>query len=279
VPDWIDRYVAETALVPSPECYRLWSAITAISGVMERRVWSRGRAGEIYPNLFTLLVGPPASGKTNAIRPIRSFWSKVQGLNIAPDNVTKAALIDSLSKALRTVINGSTNAYTFSSLVVPCSEFGVFFTHHDLEFLSVLNHIFDAPDYYREERRTSGVVEVNKPYLVILAGTQPEFLNSFLPDEAWGMGFTSRLIMIYADKAPATDIFSTEPVMSSSLANELARMFSIKGEFVWTEPAANEINAWNRAGAPPVPEHSKLLHYIGRRPLHAVKLAMITRSP
>ena len=278
MPDWIETYVSESAKVPSPESYRRWSAITAISGVLERKVWTTGSAGPIYPNMFTLLVGPPTSGKTNAIRPIRELWSKTTGLNLAPDNVTKAALIDALSKAMRTIINGASSAYTFSSMAVPCSEFGVFFTHHDLEFLSVLNHIYDSPSSYREERRTAGVIEVNKPYLVILAGTQPDFLNSFLPDEAWGMGFTSRLIMIYADAAPPADLFSTIAIKSSSLMGDLAKIFEYKGEFVWSKNAIDEINAWNRAGCPPAPTHSKLLHYNGRRALHTIKLSMISAA-
>lgn len=237
-----------------------------------------GSAGPIYPNMFTLLVGPPASGKTNAIRPIRELWARIKSLNLAPDNVTKAALIDALSKALRTIINSTSEAYTFSSMAVPCSEFGVFFTHHDLEFLSVLNHIYDSPSSYREERRTAGIIEINKPYLVILAGTQPDFLNSFLPDEAWGMGFTSRLIMIYADAAPAADLFSMTEFKSSTLAPDLVRIFEKKGEFRWTQNAIDEINAWNRAGCPPRPTHSKLGHYSSRRALHCIKLAMISSA-
>lgn len=276
MPDFIETYVQETAKVPSPEIYRLWSAITCVSGVLERKAWTMGSAGQIFPNLFTILVGPPASGKDNAIRPIRELWSKVSGLNLSPDNVTKAALVDALSKSLRTVINGSSDAYTFSCMVIPCPEFGVFFTHHDLEFLSVLNHIYTSPPMYREERRTSGVVEVIKPHLVLLAGTQPDYLNSFLPEEAWGMGFTSRLIMIYADAAPAADLFSFVTTQASNLVVQLRRIFNLKGEFVWSKQAIDEINAWNRVGCPPAPDHSKLLHYNGRRALHMIKLSMIS---
>lgn len=262
--------------MPSPEIYRLWSAITAISGVLERKVWTTGSAGPIYPNLFTVLVGPPASGKDNAIRPIRELWSKMQGLNLSPDNVTKAALIDALAKSIRTVMNGSGEPYIFSCMVAPVPEFGVFFTHHDLEFLSVLNHIYVSPPVYKEERRTSGIIEITKPHLVFLAGTQPDYLNTFLPDEAWGMGFTSRLIMVYADSAPPSDLFSFVATKSSDLVFKLRRIFELKGEFVWSKNAIDEINAWNRQGCPPAPTHSKLLHYNGRRALHAIKLSMIS---
>ena len=278
MPDFIDAYVKETEKVPSPECYRLWAAITAISGVLERKVWTTGSAGAIYPNLFTVLVGPPTSGKTNAIKPIKELWSRINDLHSAPDNVTKASLIDALSRAVRTVINGSSSAHIFSSMVVPCSEFGVFLTHHDLEFLSVLNNIYDSPISYIEERRTSGKVEITKPHLIILAGTQPDFLNTLLPEEAWGMGFTSRLIMVYAGASPAADLFSYNATQASTLLNRLTDIFNYKGEFVWSKNAIDEINAWNRAGCPPAPTHSKLLHYNGRRALHTIKLSMISSA-
>lgn len=276
--DWIETYVSETNAVPSPEIYRLWAAITAVSGVLERKVWTTGSAGPIYPNLFTLLVGPPASGKDNAIRPIREIWAKMTGLHLSPDNVTKAALIDALSKSLRTLMNGSSEMMTFSCMVAPVPEFGVFFSKHDTEFLSVLNHLYMSPSLYKEERRTSGIVEINKPHLVLLAGTQPDFLSSFLPEEAWGMGFTSRLVMIYAEGAPPADLFTLTAINATGLVQQLRKIFEMKGEFVWSKNTMNEINAWNRAGCPPIPAHSKLLHYNGRRTLHIIKLSMISAA-
>lgn len=282
MPDWIDTYVKATEKTPSPELYRLWSGITAISGALERKVWTMGSAGQIFPNLYTVLVGPPASGKDNAIRPIRELWARINLLNLAPDNVTKASLIDVLSRSMRTVMNGSSVPYIFSALTVPAPEFGVFFTHHDLEFLSVLNHIYGSPPSYKEERRTAGIIEVNKPHLVILAGTQPDYLNSFLPDEAWGMGFTSRLIFIYSGSTPKADLFAAHSQESATLLPDLKKIFDLKGEFVWSKNAVDEINAWNQANCPPTPTHSKLLHYNGRRALHTIKLSMISaisRSP
>lgn len=278
VPDWIDTYVEETKKVPSPEIFRLWSAITAISGVLERKVWTTGSAGEIYPNLFTVLVGPPASGKDNAIRPIRELWAKINMLNLAPDNVTKASLIDVLSRSMRTIMNGSSAPYIFSALSVPAPEFGVFFTHHDTEFLSVLNHIYGSPPSYKEERRSAGIVEVNKPHLVLLSGTQPDYLNGFLPEEAWGMGFTSRLLLIYSGEHPKADLFAMQAQQSYTLLPDLKKLFDLKGQFVWSKNAIDEINAWNQAGCPPAPTHSKLLHYNGRRALHAIKLSMISAA-
>ena len=66
--DWITNFLDYTAAIPSPASFRLWSAITAISGVLERKVWIQTAQSFLYPNLFTLLVGPPATGKTQAIK-------------------------------------------------------------------------------------------------------------------------------------------------------------------------------------------------------------------
>ncbi len=276
--DWINKYVETTYQVPSPEIYRLWSAITAISGVLERKVWTTGSAGPIYPNLFTVLVGPPASGKDNAIRPIRELWSRVTGLHLSPDDVTKASLLDALQKAVRTVMNGSGPPMIFSSMAITASEFGVFFTHHDTEFLSVLNHLWMSPSIYIQTRRTSGTVEITKPHVVLLSGTQPDYLSNFLPEEAWGMGFTSRLIMIYAPHAPKADLFAAFNSNNETLIPQLRSIFELKGEFVWSTQAVAEINAWNQAGCPPIPDHNKLLHYNGRRALHVIKLSMISAA-
>lgn len=273
--DWIETYVAETSKVPSPAIYRLWSAITAISGAMERKTWTAGSAGFIYPNLFTLLVGPPATGKTNAIGPIRNLWAGIKSLNLAPDNVNKATLVTTLQKSLRIII-GASGTLSFSSLAVPASEFGVFFTNYDLEFLSVINHIYDNPPTYNEVRISAGERSVTKPHLVILAATQPDYLGTFLPEAAWGMGFTSRLILIYSSEEQVSDLFAAQSIQSDKMRAGLEAIFNLTGEFVWTPEAKAELHAWHRAGGPPRPTHSRLTHYVGRRSLHVVKLAMIS---
>ena len=272
--------------LPSPSEFRLWSAITTVSGVMERKVWTQGSGGRMYPNLFTLLIGAPSSGKTQSINQSRGVWTHVKGegapphLVLSPDNVTKASLIDGLFSSRRTVMNGdATTCYTFSSLTVPCSEFGVFFSHHDLEFLSNLSNLYDDPPTYRETRRTDDLdIQVDKPHLVILAGCTPDFLGSFMPEEAWGQGFAARLLLIYSAAVLTKDLFSKRDVDVEKLSLALKPMFNLTGEFMWSEEARREINAWHNAGGPPVPRHSRLQHYNGRRSLHLMKLSMISAA-
>lgn len=277
--DWIDDFIKYTDKIHSPKRFRLWSGITAVSGILERKVWTEGINGPLYPNLFTILVGPPASGKTTAINKVRELWARVRGMHLSPDNVTQEAMVDALARSLRTIINGAESAYTFSAMSVPCSEFGVFFPAYDPAFLSLLNYLYDDPPAYREERRTMGKTEIIRPHLVILAGTQPDYLGTFLPDVAWGMGFTSRLTMIYSPATAVAELIGSVAASDpTELATSLSQIFNLKGEYQWTEAARLELNAWNNANCPPTPTHNKLSHYNGRRGINAIKLAMISAA-
>jgi hypothetical protein len=278
--DFITAFMAETETIRSTPEFRLWSAITAISGALERKVWSYVR-GPLYPNLFTVLVGLPGSGKTQAIEPVRELWHRIKGLNVTPDNVTTAALVMALSRCMRTVeSNGKLQIFTFASAA--STEFGQFFPTYDKGFLSVLNGLFDCPMLYVEERITRGKVELTKPGITILSGTQPDYIGSFLPEEAWGMGFASRLTMIYS---PVTldrgDLFIGRNGKDwlADLASELNSIFHLTGQFSWDPNAITFANDWNRKGMPPVPDdHTRLQHYITRRDMLFVKLCMISSA-
>lgn len=284
--DWIDGYLQYTEGTPTPDIYRLWSGITAISGALERRVWVDTARMSLYPNLFTLLVGPPATGKSVAISPVVALWKRVRKLHVAPDNVTKASLVDALFRSKRNIVVPG-DLIEYSSLLVPCPELGVLIPKHDLEFLSVVNHIYDCPPHYREERRYLTIDDKNPdvpfPQLTILAGTQPMFLASMLPEEAWGMGFTSRLVMIYAGTAPKVDLFAgieDRSALAGRLAAKLTELASdqYRGRFSFTESAVNEIRSWHSQDLAPVPTHTRLIHYNGRRILHFLKLCMVASA-
>lgn len=282
--DWVSLFMAFTDGLPSPEHLRLWGGISALAGALERRVFVRTARKVLYPNMFTLLVTPPGIGKSVCIENIQELWFGTRLRNgskffTAPNNVTKAALIDHIAKADRKIMAGGT-LIEYHSLLVASSEFGVLVPAHDLEFLSVLNDIYDNPRAYRESRRTLGrEIDIHHPQLNIIAGTQPAYLANLLPEEAWGQGFMSRVIMVYAGEGPTPDLFA-EPDPRTELFQQLlvgmTHISSMMGCMEWSDEAMKEMQDWARAKLPPVPEHSKLTHYCARRVIHALKLCMIS---
>lgn len=280
--DFIESFMELTDGVPTPEHFRVWSGLVTIAGALERRVWVETARGQLYPNLYVLLVAPPGVGKSRVIEVTNDLWHHTKSLKIAPDSTTSASLLDSLTDARRVIVRDGTLVAEYHSLLVTADEFGVFCPEYDKEFLSRLNKIYDCPRVIRVRRKyLKDEVSILNPQLNILGGAQPGWLQSMLPEEAWSMGFTSRLIMIYSATGPSADLFNAQDERSDLRAAMLAhldRLVKLQGKFFWTDDGAREIRRWHEAGGPPKPEHAKLAHYNTRRTLHVMKLALVSSA-
>jgi len=286
--DFVTDFMTYTEGALSPELFRLWTGIALVAGACERRIWLRTGRNTTFPNLYTLLVAPPGVGK-QVIDDARELWTDTREANsmspafkVAPDSVTKASLIDSLAKAKTTRLPPSGPPIDYHSLLVAAEEFSVLLPQYDLEFIGVLNKIYNNPNVpYSEARRTGSVreVSIDFPQLNILGGAQPGWLKSVFPEEAWSTGLTSRIIMVYCSDVPLLDIFAAESDNShlrGELLSQLSAISSRFGELSWEPAAQARISEWHLAGGPPTPEHSKLVHYVRRRTLHALKLTLIS---
>jgi hypothetical protein len=279
--DFIDAYLEWSENTPSPYLFRLWAGISAVAGALERRVWVKALSKPTFPNLYILLVASPGVGK-GIIDDTAALWGKVPRLKTAPDSVTSASMLDSLIEAKRTVIEDGQVTLEYHSLLIAAEEFGVLVPSHDLEFLSRLNKIYTNPESFRVRRKyIKEEIDILRPQLNILAGTQPGYLASLLPEEAWVMGFTQRLIMVYAQSGPSPELFKEEPerdIREESLVRAIEELSTLSGQFRWEPDAANALRAWDLAGGLPKPQHLRLVHYIKRRTQFMIKLMMISAA-
>lgn len=275
----------------SPEIFRRWSGIAALAGALERRVWietgtsSRGTARQTFPNLYTLLVAPPGVGKF-VIEEVRDLWREVVDgnrplLHIAPDNMSKASLMDSLAAAGQSKLPPEGAPIEYHSLLIAAEEFAVLLPGYDLEYIGTLNAIWNNKSLYTETRRTSIVksLTINNPQLNILAGTQPGWLASVFPEEAWSTGLTRRMVMVYCAESEIKDIFADYPdttAARSRVINALGVAASLHGAIVWSPEAFPMVQKWHLAGGPPAPHHTKLQHYNRSRTQLLLKLITIS---
>lgn len=290
MPDWIDSFMDYTEGLPTPDIFRLWTGISTIAACLERRVWVATARGVVYPNLFVLLVAPPAVGKSIAIEQSENLMQAAStmaarqhsmgGFKLAPKDMSAASLVDAMTACTRRYITASGGIDEYSSMYIQIGELGVLMPGHDLHFVSLLNNLYDNPNIYTQQRRSLGKdpLTVTRPSLNVLAGTQPGFLAATLPEEAWNMGLTSRLILVYASSGPIVDLFSSrssDPAHFKALAEGLAKLQGLHGLVKWSDEAATEVQKLHFDRIPPTPEHSRLQHYIGRRTLHLLKLSII----
>lgn len=281
--DLIESFLEYTEGIASPYIFRLWSAIALVGGLLERRVYVETAGERLYPNLYTLLVAPPGVGKTQAIKITKAIWQKTPDLVLSPDNVTKAALIDSLAKASRKIVKSPTDLIEFNSMQIAADELGVFMSAHDLDFLSAMNKIYDCPSEYKEDRRMfKEPLVIHEPQINLLSGTQPGFMGNVFPEEAWTMGFTSRLIMVFSATPVKVKLFSAtgrDDGLYKGIVNDAKAIMQLFGKFKWEASAAAGIEDWHEHGAKATePQHTKLEHYLPRRIIHVLKLCMISSA-
>lgn len=281
--DFIDSFVAFTDERPSPELFRKWAAITTLSGALEKRVWTKTKAGPQFANLYTMLVAPPGVGKSQAINPAEGLLKATRKFAIAPNSVTAASYIDALVNAGKSQLKpDKTGSLIYHHLFVFAAELGVFINSHDLNFLSIINELFDHKDSYREERRHSlkEPIDIQNPMTTLLIGSQPGFLATLLPDAAWTMGWTSRMLMVYSSAMPDVALFgeykNTDHIQRRLVA-KLSECAEYYGEMLWDSKAIAEMERWRKDKWAPIPDHPKLANYVPRRgTIFTIKLAMIS---
>jgi len=251
-----------------------------VAGALERKVWLRTAIGELYPNLYTVLVGPPGVGKTVVTSIVQSLWGELPDHHLAPSSVSRASLIDALRDAERRVVMPSQNppVLTFHSLLIAANELGVLIPGYDNDFMNTLTDIYDGKRYGEKKRSKELNFILHHPQLNLLAATTPSYLNNVMPEGAWDQGFISRVIVVYSGENIIRDLF-TEIVQTTGgytdLLHDLKIIGSAAGKIKFEEDAAHAINHWNKLKGPPTPEHPKLIHYNARRTTQLLKLCMV----
>jgi len=277
--DLVEQFLDYTDGLNSPTNFRLWGGITAVAASLERRVWVTTGAGPCFPNLYTMLVAIPGIGKGQVIDTVADLWREGNWLQVSPDSLTKSALLDFIELSKRDLLkeNGK-KIIQYSSVAIAAEEFGVLVPAHDTEFLSFLIRIYNNPPHLEEKRRVSKSAELTAPQLNLLCGSQPDFLAHLLPEEAWGMGFMSRMLMIYAAEGPKDwDVFAVRESFEEkrkAIAKKLSALQELYGEMPIEDSAKTEYRKWRDSGFDPKPDHPKLRHYNSRRPQLILKLAI-----
>lgn len=256
-----------------------------MAGALERKVWIYVPSfrQNLYPNLYTLLVGPPAVGKTVVTSIVQDMWGKLADHNVAPSSVSRASLMDALRDAERIIIKpqDSPPQHKFNSLLIVANELGVFIPAYDGDFMNTLTDIYDGKPYGEKKRGGDLSYKMMAPQLNMLAATTPSYLNGVMPEGAWDQGFISRVHMIYNGESQIKDVFEGADENEqeySMLTSDLKQIGNLWGKLVFEEKAAKAISQWQKLGGQPKPEHPKLLHYNGRRTAHLLKLCIVAST-
>ena len=287
--DWLTKYLEYTENSESPISYHTWCGLSVIAGALQRRVylkWGLGRV--IYPNLYVVLVGP--SGRTRkgvAIGIAKDFLKKIPGITVTPESSSgRQAMIMAMKRAIVNFQDPSDGKIKFHCSVTAFSEeLSVFLGQGDIAYLSNLTDWYDSKDDWEYETVGRGKDSLQGLCLNLMGGTAPDWIQSMIPQEALGGGFTSRIIFVVEEVKrkiiPKYIPTQEELEMQEVLQRDLERISQLAGEITFTEDAEKLYIDWYidqdkklSAGLPAVPD-TRFAGYCERRATHLQKLMII----
>lgn len=288
------EYVEDTE---SPRIFHLWVAITGISACLGRRSFLPFGIGPVFPNIYSLLVGPPGTRKSTAINIMARRIRKNTGVKFAPEDTAgqRQGLIAALKGGIKDEddeINGVLSAADAASAIklietmehkidardehvmfAAASEFDSFIGTRAREFAAFLGKMWDGEDYDYTLKNEKHVL--THPLLTIIGGTTPANIQDSLPQSSIGQGFTSRIIFVYANRK-YKDI-SRPKELPRGLEKKIDKVFNelfyyFDGEFKETQEARKLLDdIYHRETEISDP---RFVYYCERRHQHLLKTSM-----
>ena len=279
--DWIEGYLEYNSDSEAPKAYLKWSALATIAAAAQRRCWITRGMYNTYPNLYTFLVGPPSVGKGIAMRLGIQLLSDI-GLPTMPESSSRRGLLNTFDDASEDVdINGETYTHTSVSLFAP--EIETFFSKNDPEMMSNLVNIFDSGDEVKDITDKHGLKIYKNIWFNILGGITQETLGHLIEKNIIGSGFSSRVLMVYANAKYQYQAFprvtEKQQRIKEALREDLEQMLLLKGEIKKTNDYIERFTEWYDYNVQPENypiRDPRFAYYCDRRcSLHLPKLVVL----
>jgi len=239
-----------------------------------------------------MLLGTAGARKSTPIKIAIRLLTKAGYSSVSADKTSKEKFLLDLSGAgdliadeqgkisaeemMEMNIFGAETKAHIPEILIAADEFNIFTGNGNLEFLALLGQLWDYEGIFKNKVKNSRSVEIDNPYVSILAGNTPTSFSLAFPAEAIGQGIFSRLILIHGEPTGKRITFPRPPAESDTL--ELAKQLQeIKakcvGKIELSKGAEKLIDAiyQSMGNLPDVRFDS----YVSRKFAHLVKLCII----
>lgn len=285
--DWLDSYLVYTENSEPPITYHTWCGLSLIAGALQRKVHLQWGFERLHPNLFVVLVGPSGRARKGvALGIAKDLLARISTVSMAPEAASREAVILAMKRGMGNYTDPETNKIMMHcSLTAFSEELAVLLGQSDVKLLANLTDWYDSKDAWAYETIGRGRDSLEGLCLNLLGATAPDWLQSMLPQEAIGGGFTSRVIFIVEEKkgktVPKHELTAAELELCEKLARDLERINQLKGSFSF-EPAGEKLYIdWYSeqdrllAKGKAAIEDTRFAGYCERRATHLRKLMML----
>jgi hypothetical protein len=284
--NWLASYEEYVANTESPQELHRWVGLSSIAAVLRKKVYFALGRILVYPNIYCVLVGPPAVKKSVAIKFGKDLLAKIPDIHLSSDATTPEAFIQDLAGAVATEQMPDGRIFVHCSLSVISRELEVFLGQKitNTKMLVLLTDLFDSPEddwKYRTKHGKSDVIP--SVFLNILAATTPDSLASSLPLSAVGSGLISRIIFVYSDKrgkkVPIPELGEEDKKLEAALLEDLFIMSRLAGVYQFSPEAREYWIAWynNFEGQNPsrICLDPTFSYWYERKPTQVLKIAQL----
>ena len=289
----LQEFVEETE---APRQFWMWAGISTIAAALQRKVWLFFGAEKLYPNLFVLLVSPPASRKGGPVSLSKKILNELN-IPTAADSSSKrrfTKLLEQSSLTEQFYYKGKPMPQCAMALI--STEFSSIFAVNLKEMVEVLTDVYDSQDTWRYETEGKGQDKLYNVCVNCLAATTPGWIMDNLPQSAIGGGFTSRFVMVYGDQVykrvtipwirsvgdlKDPSVIERHESLYKSLVKDLQHIHqNLLGPFIWEPSAYQMFDSWYHRIDDKIKETSdeRLHPFVGRMHTIALKVAMCLRA-
>lgn len=286
---FLQKYLTYTDNTESAKIYHIWCAISSIGATMSTNIYLPFGPFKIYPNQYIILIGPPGAKKTSAISIAKRLVKAYGKISLAPDDtggqrqglISAIADVSASQKSLGdyaeilALFDQAVDQKLESkspTLYAVAEELRSLLGSTSEDTLTFLIRMFDCDSYTYKLKDSQ--IQIENQLLSILAATTVDQFTAILPVAAIGQGFSSRLILVYA-QAPHKEIPWPEP-LSEKLEKELGAIYSkvadFKGVFAVPQEVKDYVGVLYKEKS--TLSDSRFLHYNQRRQTHLLKLSM-----
>lgn len=269
------------------EDYFFMAGLSTLAACVNGQIWVRQGKFIHYPNLYIVLLGPPANGKTVAIDRAEEIVRGVGEITVSGQSETAEGLVRFMrDKCLRTmVVDNETIPFTPISLYL--SELSNFFGKDPAGMVDFITGVWDRGGR-TFHRRTKGQGEdiIPRPNVNLLAGTTPAWITQYLKADIVGGGFTRRVIMTNVlGRDPNNRVAWPEDKPEQLRARDSCIAYGkvlrgLYGEMKLADDAKALYTHWYNTRT--VPKTDEELGYFGSKPALLFKTSMllaISREP
>lgn len=287
--DWLEAYLTYTDNSESPLSYHTWCGLSVIAGALQRRIYLKWGLGQvIYPNLYVVLIGP--SGRTRkgvALGIAKDFLKQIKTISIAPESSSgRQAMILAMKRSFINFQDPTDGKVKFHCAITAFSEeLSVFLGQGDIAYLSNLTDWYDSKDDWEYETVGRGKDTLQGLCLNLMGGTAPDWIQSMIPPEAVGGGFTSRVIFVVEERkrkiVPEHFVTDAEKELQGKLVRDLERISKLAGAVEFTDEGKKLYTDWyiqqdtELSLGRPVIDDTRFAGYCERRATHIRKLMML----